>query len=137
MLGAQADLIPDGLVTVVGERACSDIEAVVSGEITVTPFAGPGVLRCAADAASGVAGRLSSDVAGRLLAALDRRLGEGEGTHAWTDQAHLQMLVAIAAGDDDENAAAAFDRISRLLALESPSSRARAQPIRRSTTTAR
>ena len=61
------------------------IEAVVSGEIIVTPFAGPRVLRCAADAAAGVAGRLSSDIAGRLLAALDQRL--------WTAPVILEALI--------------------------------------------
>lgn len=123
VLAAQADLIPDALAGAIGEKACDDIEAATMGRIPETPFAGPGVLRSAADAAAGVAGRVDSRIAGRLLASLDSRLGASRGSHAWTDEAHLHMLVAVAAGDDDANATEALSRIERLLAIESPALR--------------
>ncbi len=50
-------------------------------------------------------------------------------TAVWTDEPHLRMLVAIAAAADDEDAAAAFSRISRLFAVESPALRGRGRDL--------
>jgi hypothetical protein len=57
-------------------------------------------------------------------------------TVVWTDEPHLRMLVAIAAAEDDDSASAAFSRISRLFAVESPALRgARQGPGSRSSAT--
>jgi hypothetical protein len=50
-------------------------------------------------------------------------------TVIWTDEPHLAMLVSIAASDDDGNASAAFERIARLFALESPALRGRGRDL--------
>jgi hypothetical protein len=123
VLTAQPDLIPDELVNVIAERAMDDIEDARAGKTVLTIFSGRGVLVSAAYAAAAVAGRVSGQLPGQLMSALDWRLDQEKGTVVWTDEPHLRMLVAIAAGDDDDNASAAFDRIARLFGLESPALR--------------
>ena len=123
MLAAQGDLIPDQLVTPIGKCAAADTEAVMEDKITESPFGGPGVLRSAVDAAAAVAGRLPADLAERLMLTLDGRLDAGKGTIAWTDKSHLLLLATVAAGSDDEASSAAFGRLSRLLAIDSPAIR--------------
>jgi uncharacterized protein YutE (UPF0331/DUF86 family) len=123
MLAAQADLIPDDLVDVIARRAGDDITGALAGKITATPLSGPRLLCSAAEAAAAVAGRISADTAGTLVHVLDPRLTQGGGTVAVTDESHLRMLVAIAASNDDHNAAAALSGLARLFALESPALR--------------
>jgi hypothetical protein len=123
MLAAQGDLIPDQLVTPIGRCAVADIEAVMGGKITESPFSGPGILRSAVDASAAVAGRLPADIAARLMLALDGRLNAGKGTIAWTDKSHLLLLAMVAGSNDDEASSAAFDQLSRLLAIDSPAIR--------------
>jgi hypothetical protein len=123
VLAAQADLIPDELVNVVAGRARDDIEDTHAGRTAETPFSGRPVLVSASEAAAAVAGRLSGQIAEQLMASLDWRLAMDKDTVVWTDELHLRMLVAVAAADDDDNASAAFGRISRLFAVESPALR--------------
>lgn len=123
ILAAQGDLIPDSLVELVGSRAADDLEQVRDGKIVETPFAGPGVLRTATDAAAVVAARLPADVSERLMSALDGRLTTEKGTFAWTDESHLKLLATLAASDDDRTSASALDRLLRLLAIQSPALR--------------
>ena len=122
-LSAQAELIPNDLVDQIAQRACHDIEDALNGKIAETPFSGIGVLRAAAQVASAIAGRASAGAARRIVHILDRRLDQDKGTIAWTDESHLQILVSVGAGDDDDNAAEAFRLLSRLLAIESPALR--------------
>jgi hypothetical protein len=125
VLAPQADLIPDGLVNVIGDRALADMEAARDGKIAETGFHGLGILVSAARAAADVVGRLAGDIPGRLMSALDWRLSQTKGTISQTDEPHLRLLVAIAAADDDSNAAEAFERIAGLFAVESPALRGR------------
>jgi hypothetical protein len=74
-------------------------------------------------------GRLSGQIAEQLMAALDWRLAMDKDTAVWTDEPHLRMLTAIAAAEDDDNASAAFSRISRLFAIESPALRGRGRDL--------
>lgn len=129
VLAAQADLIPDELVNVVAGRAREDIEDAHAGRTAETPFSGRPVLVSASEAAAAVAGRVSGQIAEQLMAALDWRLAMDKDTVVWTDQPHLRMLVAIAAAEDDDNASAAFGRISRLFAVESPALRGRGRDL--------
>jgi len=119
-IGAQAELIPDALACLIAEHAVADIEAVHAGTITETPFAGTSILVSAAEAAAAVAGRVSPETAQALMSTLDPRLDLARGRYAHTDESHLRMLTAIAAGDDDDSAAGAAERLTRLLGLESP-----------------
>jgi hypothetical protein len=123
VLTAQADLIPDELVNVVAERARDDIQDAHAGKTAETPFSGRPVLVSASEAAAAVAGRLPGQIAEQLMAALDWRLTMDKDTVVWTDEPHLRMLVAIAAAEDDDEASAAFGRISQLFAIESPALR--------------
>ncbi len=123
MLAAQGDLIPDSVLEPIGRHAAEDLEAVREGKIAETPFAGPGVLRSATDAAAAIAARLPADVAERVMSALDGRLTAEKGTIAWTDESHLKLLAALAAGDNDGTSVAAMERFSRLLAIQSPALR--------------
>jgi hypothetical protein len=129
VLAAQADLIPDELVDVVAGRARKDIENAHAGRTAETPFSGRPVLVSASEAGAAVAGRLSGQIAEQLMAALDWRLTMDKDTVVWTDEPHLRMLVAIAAAEDDDNASAAFRRISRLFAVESPALRGRGRDL--------
>jgi hypothetical protein len=54
------------------------------------------------------------------MVSLDPRLDQAQGTYAHTDNSHLGTLIAVAAGEDDDLAAEAAERLTRLLALESP-----------------
>lgn len=119
-LAAQAELIPDDLVTKIAEHARADIAAVHAGTIGETPFSGTSVLVSAAEAAAAVAGRVPTETARVLMVSLDPRLGQAKGTYAHSDNSHLGILVAVAAGEDDDLAAEAAERMTRLLALESP-----------------
>jgi hypothetical protein len=119
-LAAQAELIPDDLVTTIAEHARADIVAVHAGTIKETPFSGTSVLVSAAEAAAAVAGRVPTETARALMVSLDPRLDQAKGTAAHTDNSHLSILVAVAAGEDDDLAAEAEERLARLLALESP-----------------
>ena len=123
VLAAQADLIPDELVNVIAGRARDDIEDAHAGRTAETLFSGRPLLVSASEAAAAIAGRLSGQIAEQVMATLDWRLTLDKDTAVWTDEPHLRMLVAIAAGEDDGNAAAAFSRISRLFAAESPALR--------------
>jgi len=135
VIAAQDDLVPDELVDLIGERIASDVEPLVSGTFTGTASAGMGLLQNAVSAAAVLAGRLSPHLANRVVSALDQRLNAPKGTVSWTDQSHLRILVSVAASGDNANAAAAFDRISQLLALDSPalrtSGRELAQAVKR------
>jgi len=123
VLAAQADLIPDELVNAVAGQARDDIEDAHAGRTAETPFSGRPLLVSASEAAAAAAGRLSGQIAEQLMATLDWRLTMDKDTAVWTDEPHLRMLVAIAAADDDGSATAAFSRISRLFAVESPALR--------------
>jgi transcriptional regulator with XRE-family HTH domain len=123
VFAAQGGLIPDESVNVIAKRARDDIEDVRAGKITQSMFSGRGVLVSATHAAAAVAGRLTGQLPEQLMATLDWRLAMGKDTVIWTDEPHLGMLVSIAASDDDGNASAAFERIARLFALESPALR--------------
>ena len=123
VLAAEGNLIPDSLVEFVGSHAAEDLEAVKDGKIVQTPFAGPGVLRSATDAAAAIAERLPADVAERLMTALDGRLTAEKGTYAWTDKSHLKLLATLAGGDNNATSASALEQLSQLLAIESPAIR--------------
>jgi len=129
VLAALADLIPDELVNMVAGRARDDIEDAHAGRTAETLFSGRPLLVSASEAAAAVAGRLSGQIAEQLMAVLDWRLTMDKDTAVWTDEPHLRMLVAIAAAEDDENAAAAFSRISRLFAVGSPALRGRGRDL--------
>jgi transcriptional regulator with XRE-family HTH domain len=129
VIAAQGALIPDEFVNMIAERARDDIEGARAGKIAQTIFSGRGVLVSAAYAAAAVAGRLSGQLPEQLMTSLDWRLAMKKDTVMWTDEPHLGMLVSIAASDDDSNASAALERITRLLALESPALRGRGKDL--------
>jgi hypothetical protein len=122
ILSAQADLIADDQVDVIARHASTDIAGLLAGHIYEPPM-DHRLLPRAAEAAAAVAGRISSELATSLLAALDPCLNREHGSHSWTDEAHLALLVAVAAGDDDGNAATACERLARLLEIGSPALR--------------
>lgn len=129
VLAEQGALIPDEFVNMIAERAIGDIENARAGKVAQTIFSGRGVLVSATYAAAVVAGRLSGQLREQLMASLDWRLAMKKDTVIWTDEPHLAMLASIAAGDDDGNASAALERITRLFTLESPALRGRGRDL--------